>query len=360
MSQIVKKFIGNNEVGAEKIRLESNAFLRIRNNDNDADLEVLKSDADDETVLKSLNYFLNKMASWWWSGDVYGLVKNQGDAQTLFGLATADHVTDSTNAPAQIALTTGRKPGASSTGATGGITLNTGFNEGPGASGSFYLETGETTSGASGDFGAYTGGSTAGASGQLYLESGPVSGGSGNTGRILLKTGSASGSSGRSGSIELFVGSAGTAGQGNIICTANGIQIPNQVSEPTLNLQDGLMYYNPSLSNKHPYIYDITAAAWKKVILEGDPELSEGATWARESLTLSSGHITNGYVDLAEEIINASLIVTIYSTSSNGGLVSRHGVDYTLSVEGGVTRITFSGHTPALAEDDILVAQYQY
>lgn len=42
MSQLVKKFIGNNEVGAGKIRLENNTYLRGRNAANSADIDLMK------------------------------------------------------------------------------------------------------------------------------------------------------------------------------------------------------------------------------------------------------------------------------------------------------------------------------
>jgi len=42
MSQILKKFIGNNEVGAAKIRLENNSYLRARNAANSADIDAMK------------------------------------------------------------------------------------------------------------------------------------------------------------------------------------------------------------------------------------------------------------------------------------------------------------------------------
>lgn len=45
MSQIVKKFIGDNEVGAVKIRLENNTALRGRNAANNADVDVLILDS---------------------------------------------------------------------------------------------------------------------------------------------------------------------------------------------------------------------------------------------------------------------------------------------------------------------------
>jgi hypothetical protein len=42
MSQILKKFIGDNQVGSEQIRLEATQYLRSRNNSNTADVNLLR------------------------------------------------------------------------------------------------------------------------------------------------------------------------------------------------------------------------------------------------------------------------------------------------------------------------------
>lgn len=54
MAQIIKKFIGNNQVGAAQIRLENNTTLRARNAANSADVDILKLDATDKVVFSSL------------------------------------------------------------------------------------------------------------------------------------------------------------------------------------------------------------------------------------------------------------------------------------------------------------------
>jgi hypothetical protein len=78
-----------------------------------------------------------------------------------------------------------------------------------------------------------------------------------------------------------------------------------------------------------------------------------------EPLALDATDITNQYVDLAEEISPNSLQVL------TGGVVQRQDVDYSLSLEGGVTRITFLGDlatagAAALVDGDVLYCQYLY
>lgn len=55
MAYIIKKFIGDNEVGAAKIRLESSAALRARNAANSGDIDLLVTDASDNTSLNADN-----------------------------------------------------------------------------------------------------------------------------------------------------------------------------------------------------------------------------------------------------------------------------------------------------------------
>lgn len=75
---------------------------------------------------------------------------------------------------------------------------------------------------------------------------------------------------------------------------------------------------------------------------------------ANEVLTLDSTDISNGYKDLAVEAIAASVQVTPV-----GGLLQEPGADFTLSVVGGKTRITFAGDLAALLEaGDKLICYY--
>lgn len=54
MAQIVKKFIGDNQVADEKIRLDNNNALRARNAANSADVNILKVNTSDEIELYSV------------------------------------------------------------------------------------------------------------------------------------------------------------------------------------------------------------------------------------------------------------------------------------------------------------------
>lgn len=51
MSQLLKKFIGNNQVGADNIRLENDSALKARDFGNTTDIEIIKVDANDKVML---------------------------------------------------------------------------------------------------------------------------------------------------------------------------------------------------------------------------------------------------------------------------------------------------------------------
>lgn len=82
-------------------------------------------------------------------------------------------------------------------------------------------------------------------------------------------------------------------------------------------------------------------------------------TWNKEAITLDGTDITNQYVDLAQLIVANSLDLMF------GGLLQRQTTDYTLSTEGGVTRVTFAGDlatggNSALIATDVIYFKYQY
>lgn len=90
-----------------------------------------------------------------------------------------------------------------------------------------------------------------------------------------------------------------------------------------------------------------------------DSLVSSPLSGGYESITLDGTDITNQYVDLAEEV-HANTLQVVFS-----GVVQRQGVDYTLSLEGGVTRVTFDGDLATggaaeLVATDVLECQYLY
>lgn len=85
-----------------------------------------------------------------------------------------------------------------------------------------------------------------------------------------------------------------------------------------------------------------------------DSVVQEQKPWSDEPITLVAGDITNGYVDLAEEIVAGSLFGMV------DGAWGGFGTDFTLSLEGGVTRVTFAGDWLNLVATDTIYFKYQY
>jgi len=94
---------------------------------------------------------------------------------------------------------------------------------------------------------------------------------------------------------------------------------------------------------------DVQAAL---VELDGDISAIVSNVNVTDEFTLIAGDISNGYVDLSQTPIAASISVT-----PDGGPEQRIAVDFTLSTN----RLTFAGDLSSLLESgDILIVKYQY
>lgn len=86
----------------------------------------------------------------------------------------------------------------------------------------------------------------------------------------------------------------------------------------------------------------------------------ESVVWGREKINLTSTDITNGYIDLAQEVVAGSISAFV------DRLAIHQDEDFTVSVVGGVTRITFAGELippsgqSQLDENDNIYVRYQY
>ena len=86
------------------------------------------------------------------------------------------------------------------------------------------------------------------------------------------------------------------------------------------------------------------------------PTLSDIVTFKEEKFTLSAQNITDGYVELAQAIINDSVLVFPV-----GGPVQEKDIDFSLSVPVAVTRVTFAGDLASTLEaGDKLVVKYAH
>ena len=129
--------INADAVTGEKIRLNNNQPLRARNNANSADVNLINLDVNDEPIIQSANLQYGDYTDdgWFWGTKGFGLLIPQTSTTDHMSLATEDHGNNSTDAPIDISIQTGYKPGTGSTGVTGALWVTTGQNAGSGASG---------------------------------------------------------------------------------------------------------------------------------------------------------------------------------------------------------------------------------
>ena len=85
----------------------------------------------------------------------------------------------------------------------------------------------------------------------------------------------------------------------------------------------------------------------------------EAVAWHKKSITLSAQDVSNGYVDMDHEVVAFSMSAYV------NRLAIHEAEDYTLSVVGGVSRLTFIGSIAASGEEaveagDKIFVKYQH
>lgn len=333
MSQVIKKFIGNNQVGAAKIQLENNAALRGRNAANSADVNILKINTSDQIETQG------------------SLIPSVDNSQTLgstskrFATAYAESIKDASDNLVLLASSRWLLNTA------GNLTVN--------------------------------------------FDSGELKDPSTGTTKIAWVTGLISDSAGvASIDFQSRVLSDG-AGQNalnynsRVISNSSGATTIDFATIPTIHTSDGGVSGARLQMNDEADVNNITlqvptglVASYTLTLPPDDGSsgqvlqtngsgvtswvsVSSGATNNKELKTLSGTDITNQYVDLAHVALTNSISFLV-----KGGGVQIEGASFDYSVSytggsGGHTRITFlndlaTGGLSALIAGDVVVAQYQY
>lgn len=345
MSQIIKKFIGADQVGAGKIQLENDMYMRARNAGNTADVDVLRVNTDDYIELNSAVPLVPDVAS---SG--------------VIGLGTVPfselNVVDANSQGANIYTTLGTDAD---------LRIKPFFTVDGDSVAGIYLTIDATVQAlafATEDNSDNNAVETA----PVLITSGVKSNGAANTGAVVIQSGNSelanSGGvaietggapAGLSSDISLATGGAADAqSQGDITFTAKRVyvnqgmfQFKTLAADPTdISYLQGDIYFNTASNRLRVY----TGSIWVDV---GDGATAQVPVSKKESITISALDITNGYFDLAFEAEADSLDVI------TEGIIQREGSDYSLSVSGGVTRVTWSGNWASIiAENDVVVFKY--
>jgi len=399
MSQILKKFIGDNEVGAEKIRLENDASLKARNNANDNDVEILKVNTDDDIIVQktllpdSSSVHLGKQDQVFFQAYVAEMYDEDGQALNLKGnigrsllsvsgslvvgfekeelkaplkfvdtneetyLTPADRSLHDENSEEILRFSEEALDQSDAWGSPlSGILLNAQHPSVPTSSGmvlfvksendcSVVMGTGDATDVTTSTAGIFTGqanGASNNSGGLFFYSGNSVNAASGS---FFMNTGNAETDSGG------FQISTGTAGNnsGDILLatgTAGG-------TRGKIRLADGTAQVG--------YVWTATntdgTGEWQAVSGAGAP------TFAKQTFTLAAGDITNQYIDLAVE---AAVNSIQFLVKGAGVVLEGASHEYTVSYtggSGGVTRITFANDlatagAAALVAGDVIQIQY--
>jgi uncharacterized cupin superfamily protein len=158
---------------------------------------------------------------------------------------------------------------------------------------------------------------------------------------------------------RVLVAGQTTAANNGIYVTAAGAWSRATDADSSAEVLPGMLVYVASGTN---YGESIWALDTLGSITLGSTSLSfkkQTPLFKQESKTLSGGDITNQYVDAAFTALSGSFKLFI------SGLYMVPGVDFTLSVVSGVTRITFAGSLATggaseLVAGDVLLLDYSY
>ena len=364
MSQIIKKFIGDNEVGAAKIRLENDSYLKARNAADDGDVSLIKASSADQLEVGANiilgSYTLTNIKG---SAVTVATAPGDGDGQSgVLELRSGDQ--DVIDNSGSVVIASGSATGGASN--SGNISIQTGdadvnsgvvsIGSGVGGtqSGDLIFKSGDCPTTGLVEIGSGEGGT----SGNLLLYTGPGSDLSGevqiytgesdssNTGTISIYTG---GADVQSGDIFISTGNAATSSSGHI-----------QLTTGTAGTSRGDIRFQNGTEGSVGHVWTSTGVQG-----EGGWAAPAGAAidFAKDTFTLAAGDITNQHVDLSAEAKVNSIQVLV---KGSGVVLEGASHDYTVSYtggSGGVTRITFAndlaaGGAAELVAGDVLQIQF--
>jgi hypothetical protein len=410
MGKISKKYIGDDQVGHIQLELENAGSLRAKSQDGLSSVDLLEYSSANQMVVQQ-NLYMNDNTNFLSLAELGDTFFIKTDNSAAISVNSNDLASGNTGGLSIIS-------GNATTGNSGQISIVSGTAGGN--SGHLSLETGVATGNRGdintasrdfninvpdsgrvkifSDFGAgtyfdflFTGFGEAGdAAGLLIQNAGSVlafinqsfgqnnqavgetiysggmivssTGGTYTAGKVTLESGSGSGGfisatnvEVSSGDVEIvtrngyIAGTGADASTGDILLRTGvelGAGIRGSITLDALEVQCSAMQFKDAADPTEAQ--DLATKAYV------DSQIAAGTTCHKEEITLSAGDIVNQYVDLQEQMIPESLVIGV------GARVNLYEtLDYTVSVVGGVTRLTFAGPSAtagaeALVEGDKL------
>lgn len=240
-------------------------------------------------------------------------------------------------------------------GSSGEVYIASGNNSGTGNSGNINLNVGSVVSGTRGTINLN--GASVRVSSSMYFTSGGWSeiktdNASGTTGSIGFKSGDSS--SGDSGLVAIGSGDAPAGAAGNLVLFS-GVGASGrgfvQIEASKLNMI-GFIDMN---SSKIVNLQDPTAAQDAATKAYVDSQIAAGTDYHKQAIVLSATDIANQYVDLSVQAIAQSCQIGVGQR-----VMLWEGLDYSVSVVGGVSRISFTGPSATGGAEELEAGQTLY
>ena len=325
MSQIKKKFIGDNEVGAAKVRLENNSSIKARNAADNADVNILKVNATDELIVEQ-NFI-----------PVTPNTTKLGNDNKAFGEV---HVVDIKDGTGGAVISTNTR-----------VMYDTGGNNSVDADSRILIDSTAVTSV---DYQARSLKDATGENSVLFntidVEIVPQTG---VARKLMFWDGNYNDNVAIRAPLALGAGYILTLpsaqGGSNTYLKNNGSGGLSWDTTPGITVEDEATPLTTAVTKFNFSGSGVTVTEpVANEILVTIP--GGGSTPGHQLFTLSAGDITNGYVTLTNAPIANSVMMFV------SGLKSTFTVDYTVSG----SQVNFSTHTPTLVATDVVEIHYQY